>query len=573
MDGRRTIMWGGAVAALALASLGGAFVFNGGVVGAATGSSGGCNGEPATVPDQVPSNVHVVEAEGDKINPGPASINEADWIVEGQLLVRITDDAILVDPSGEAVLVPELRVELDAMKALNPTFAFHDRDSDIIVAAIDGSLPEEAERRLDVDVLPAIERIVWVEFDGGLDEIMGKLEGSKWVEWVEPVTKLQTASTDGSLAGYQWNVDIMRFDAVRDISDGSGAKVAIVDTGVTAYPDGFAHFDAASCIDLVDMDLTCDDPNGHGTHVASIVAQLPGEPAVQGMAPGATIIPVRVADADGISFVHQVANGIVYSADHGADVISVGVGGYLDSNTLRDAVIYAERKGAVVIAPVGNDGFRDMSMFPAAYRTVIGVGAADMSGAVTPYSNTGMGLDLYAPGGTVRIDDDGDGLADGVLAGGIVDGRPGFTVREGTSVAAAHVVGTAAVLASLDGDRLPHITREIIVGSQDGPATTDRTVRPIGMLNPLTALESVRDLHTGGKAAGEACLKHFECASWVCEGQGCGDDAPGTCAAETRTCTLDRKPYCGCDGETFLSSGTCPMERYAAGMPCADVAE
>ena len=69
---------------------------------------------------------------------------------------------------------------------------------------------------------------------------------------------------------------------------------------------------------------------------------------------------------------------------------------------------------------------------------------------------------------------------------------------------------------------------------------------------------------TGDKlAAGEACLTADECASGVCEGEGCGDDNPGTCAPEMRGCTKDLRPYCGCDGENFQSSGSCPMQRFA----------
>ena len=70
------------------------------------------------------------------------------------------------------------------------------------------------------------------------------------------------------------------------------------------------------------------------------------------------------------------------------------------------------------------------------------------------------------------------------------------------------------------------------------------------------------------KADGAACLTADECSSGICEGEGCTDDAPGTCAPEMRACTRDRRPYCGCDGETFFSSGSCPGQRYAKAGPC-----
>ncbi len=66
-----------------------------------------------------------------------------------------------------------------------------------------------------------------------------------------------------------------------------------------------------------------------------------------------------------------------------------------------------------------------------------------------------------------------------------------------------------------------------------------------------------------------SCLQSSDCGDgMICEGQGCDDDQPGVCVASARACTRDLKPYCGCDGTTFLSSGSCPGQRYQAAMPC-----
>ncbi|HWO18512.1 MAG TPA: hypothetical protein VNO30_07035 [Kofleriaceae bacterium] len=80
------------------------------------------------------------------------------------------------------------------------------------------------------------------------------------------------------------------------------------------------------------------------------------------------------------------------------------------------------------------------------------------------------------------------------------------------------------------------------------------------------------DGNTGGQAvgrpAGASCIVGPECASGVCEGEGCTSDRPGTCAPTTRPCTRDLRQYCGCDGKTFGASGTCPGRRFASRAPC-----
>ena len=71
-----------------------------------------------------------------------------------------------------------------------------------------------------------------------------------------------------------------------------------------------------------------------------------------------------------------------------------------------------------------------------------------------------------------------------------------------------------------------------------------------------------------GEPDGSPCLVGPECASGVCEGEGCSEDRPGTCAPRSRACTKDLRQYCGCDGKSFGASGTCPGRRFAARAPC-----
>lgn len=73
---------------------------------------------------------------------------------------------------------------------------------------------------------------------------------------------------------------------------------------------------------------------------------------------------------------------------------------------------------------------------------------------------------------------------------------------------------------------------------------------------------------TSPKADGASCLAPAECQSGVCEGEGCGAEQPGTCAPKSRGCTRDLRPYCGCDGQTFRTSGSCPGKRFSARAAC-----
>ena len=72
----------------------------------------------------------------------------------------------------------------------------------------------------------------------------------------------------------------------------------------------------------------------------------------------------------------------------------------------------------------------------------------------------------------------------------------------------------------------------------------------------------------GPQAAGGPCLAASDCQSGVCEGEGCGPDQPGVCAPEQRACTRDRRPFCGCDGQEFFGSSTCPGNRFQHKGPC-----
>jgi hypothetical protein len=170
---------------------------------------------------------------------------------------------------------------------------------------------------------------------------------------------------------------------------GRGVRVAVLDSGVAAH-EAFGGRPVAA-IDLVGAGV----PDGHGTAVASLIA---GQTALApGVAPAADLLSVRVTGADGLSDVFTLADGIQRAADAGAQVINISLGSEGDSPLMRDAVAYAQARGAVIVASAGNEGATRLS-YPAAYAGVVSVGAVDANANAMLFSNHAPQLQLAAPG-------------------------------------------------------------------------------------------------------------------------------------------------------------------------------
>jgi hypothetical protein len=93
---------------------------------------------------------------------------------------------------------------------------------------------------------------------------------------------------------------------------------------------------------------------------------------------------------------------------------------------------------------------------------------------------------------------------------------------------------------------------------------------PAGAVDPGPDPAADGGANTGPETpSSSGCLSDADCGDGLCEGQGCGDDQPGTCVSRSRMCTRDSRPYCGCDGQTFRASGTCPGRRYAHAGECS----
>ncbi|HEX2192260.1 MAG TPA: S8 family serine peptidase [Acidimicrobiales bacterium] len=282
----------------------------------------------------------------------------------------------------------------------------------------------------------------------------------------------------------QWNLPLIQIPEAWAVSRGAGATVAVLDTGV-AYEDyddgrysyrkmpGFSRTRFAPGYDFVDQDEHPNDNLGsdparaaHGTHAAAVVAETTNEGrGTASVAPGATIMPVRVLDWDGNGEVAAIAAGIRFAADNGAQVVVMSLAG-TDTGPVAEAVSYAAAKGVVLVAPSGNQGAAEIR-FPASHPDVISVGAVTPDRNRAYYSNYGPGLDLVAPGGDLSRDLTGDGDPDGIRQGTFVEKLDGFCYcqKEGTSSAAPHVGGVAALLVASGLATTPAQVRHALLSS------------------------------------------------------------------------------------------------------------
>ena len=248
----------------------------------------------------------------------------------------------------------------------------------------------------------------------------------------------------------QWDLAAMRTADAWPRSTGAGVTVAVVDTGVDSSHPDLAGQVLPGADFLTGTEGPATDPNGHGTHVAGIIAAATGNGAgIAGVAPDARILPIRVLGANGSGYLSDAANGIVYAADHGADVVNLSISATTSIEAMTNAIAYARSRGVVVVAAAGNTRANGSpASYPAADPGVLAVAATDATDRFAPYSTAGDYVDVAAPGNAVLSTFPG-----------------GYRTLSGTSMAAPHVAGLAALVRAADRALTPDQVEQVIESS------------------------------------------------------------------------------------------------------------
>lgn len=229
------------------------------------------------------------------------------------------------------------------------------------------------------------------------------------------------------------------------------------------------------------------DDNGHGTHVAGIIAAGENQSGMTGIAPGVRIMPVKTLAYNESGFSSDVANGVIWAADHGARVINMSLGAYGGSKALEKAVAYALSKGSIVVAAMGNDrddpdrGYGESPSYPAALPGVIAVGATDAADKSAYFSNAGRWISVSAPGDSIYSTTPTKPVKGHV--------SQDYDYMSGTSMATPVVSGVIALMLSLTPNLSPaQIKSRLEQTADDVSVPGFDTATGRGRVNPFKAL-------------------------------------------------------------------------------------
>jgi subtilisin len=303
-----------------------------------------------------------------------------------------------------------------------------------LIPAVSASLPEQA-----VDNMRKNPRIAYIE-----DDVI-----------------LTMTTTDEYWNS--WGVSHIGSEMVHKIGiDGAGVKVAVIDTGMDyTHEDLDDNYKGGYDFVFSDPDPFDDSYNSHGTHVAGIIAAERNGIGVVGVAPDASLYAVKVLSGSGHGLASWVIAGIEWAVDNDMDIATMSLSTSKDSQSLRDACQNASDAGVLLVAAAGNTNGGNVT-YPAMYDSVIAVTATNLSDQQASFSSIGPEVELAAPGVDIMSTTRGDGS---------------YGYLSGTSQAAPHVAGTAALIIS---SNLPDINGDGMVNNEDVRLQLRSTAQDLG---------------------------------------------------------------------------------------------
>ncbi|MBM0065364.1 S8 family peptidase [Alkalicoccobacillus gibsonii] len=325
-------------------------------------------------------------------------------------LVTVTDSASAAEEKVKYLIGFEEEAELEA---------FTEEIDQVGVFSVEEQSVAEDTLDIDVDIIDEYDYIdvLAVELD---PEDVDALSEEAGISFIEEDIELSIQQT------VPWGITRVQAPAVHNRGiTGSGVRVAILDSGISAHSDlnirGGASF--------VPGEPTTADLNGHGTHVAGTVAALNNSIGVIGVAPNAELYAVKVLGANGSGSVSGIAQGLEWAATNNMHIANMSLGSDFPSSTLERAVNYATSRDVLVIAATGNNGSGSVG-YPARYANAMAVGATDQNNRRANFSQYGTGIDIVAPGVNVQSTYPGNR----------------YVSMNGTSMATPHVAGAAALV-------------------------------------------------------------------------------------------------------------------------------
>ncbi|RXT08159.1 S8 family peptidase [Ammoniphilus sp. CFH 90114] len=241
-----------------------------------------------------------------------------------------------------------------------------------------------------------------------------------------------------------WGVSRVQAPTAWSRNQGDGVRVGIIDTGIDArHPD--LRDNVKGGINTVDTSSPFVDRNGHGTHVAGIVAALNNQIGVVGVSPKAALYALKAFDADGTASLTDIAQAIDWAIDNNIRILNLSFGSRDTSKILHQAIKAALKKGILMIASAGNSS--ETLDYPARHPEVLAVGAINKNGRVPSFSNFGKTLNYVEPG----VD---------ILS--TWPESPNYNTLSGTSMATPHLTGICALLLSQAPELTPSQIKRIL---------------------------------------------------------------------------------------------------------------